>query len=109
MLLIIYYKSDCIPSTKTTTTKNLCKAIDIVSSIGKKSDCDEKESSVILYVIWVSEASPTLGCSIERFRMIYICMCVGLYVYRMPKYIGGITWPKHAHAQSKFWAVKTDL
>ena len=28
---------------------------------------------------------------------------------RMPKCVGGITWPKHAHAQSQFWAIKTDL
>ena len=27
----------------------------------------------------------------------------------MPKCTGGITWPKHVHAQSRFWAVKTDL
>ena len=26
-----------------------------------------------------------------------------------PKCVGGITWPKHAHAQSLFWAVETDL
>ena len=43
---------------------------------------------------WVSEASPTLGCSIEISRDMYIC---------------GNTWPKHAHAQSQFWAVITDL
>ena len=56
---------------------------------------------------WASGASPTLGCSIEISRDIYIC--VGLYVHRMPKCVGGITWPKHAHAQNQFWAVKTDL
>ena len=27
----------------------------------------------------------------------------------MPKCIGGITWPKHAHAHSQFGAVKTEL
>ena len=27
----------------------------------------------------------------------------------MPKCLGGITWPKHVHAQSQFGAVKTDL
>ena len=37
--------------------------------------------------------------------LIYICR----YVYRVPKCVGGITWSKHAHAQSQFWAVKTDL
>ena len=25
------------------------------------------------------------------------------------KCVGEITWPKHAHAQSLFWAVKTEL
>ena len=55
------------------------------------------------------QASPTLGCSIEILRDIYIYVCVGLYVHHMPKCVGGITWPKHVHAQSKFWAVKTDL
>ena len=31
-----------------------------------------------------------------------------MYVYRMSKCLGRITWPKHAHAQSQFWAVKID-
>ena len=36
--------------------------------------------------------------------MIYMCrfVCLG-----MPKCVGGITWPKNAHAQ--FWAVINDL
>ena len=37
-----------------------------------------------------------------------IYVCVGLYVHRMPKYIGGIAWPKQAHGQSHFWSVKID-
>ena len=53
---------------------------------------------------WASEASPTLGCSIEISRDIYIYMCV----CRGPKSVGGITWAKHAHAQSHYWAVKSD-
>ena len=44
---------------------------------------------------WASEASPTLGCSMEISRDIYN-MCVS----RGPKSVGGITRPKHAHAQS---------
>ena len=47
---------------------------------------------------WASEASPTLGCSIKISRDIYIC--VGLYVHRMSTCVGGITWPKHVHAQT---------
>ena len=58
---------------------------------------------------WVSEASPTLGCSI----LIYMSVCrnVGMYVglstkICMSKCVGGIT---HTHAQSQLWAVKTNL
>ena len=36
---------------------------------------------------WASEASPTLGCSIEISRG----MSVGMYVCRGPKSVGGIT------------------
>ena len=49
---------------------------------------------------WASEASPTLGCSIEISRD--ICR----YVCRVLKCVGRITC---THAQSQFWAVKTDL
>ena len=31
-----------------------------------------------------------------------------LYVYRISKCVGGITQPKHAHAQSQFWEFKID-
>ena len=49
---------------------------------------------------------------IEPVRYVYV---VGLSTgnpykkIRMPVCVGGITWPKHVHAQSQFWAVKTDL
>ena len=61
---------------------------------------------VIKYPNWASEANPTLGCSIEILRDIgmYICMCV----CRSPKSVGGFTWAKRAHAQSKYWAVKSE-
>ena len=36
---------------------------------------------------WASEASPTLGCSIEISRDIYLCVCRG------PKCARIITWP----------------
>ena len=36
--------------------------------------------------------------------MIYVYMCV----CRGPKSVGGITWAKRAHAQSQYWAVKSD-
>ena len=51
---------------------------------------------------WASEASPTLGCSIEISRDIY--MYVGMYVCRGPKSVGGNTWAKRAHAQSQYCA-----
>ena len=55
---------------------------------------------------WASEASPTLGCSIEISRdiymYIYICVCLSYVKSR------GITCIKHAHAQSQYWAVKSD-
>ena len=50
-----------------------------------------------------------------RFRMIYMyvgmSVCLGKPIQKlcMPKCVGGITWPKHAHAQSQIWEVKTDL
>ena len=31
-----------------------------------------------------------------------------MYVCRGPKSVGGNTWAKHAHAQSQYWAVKSD-
>ena len=64
----------------------------------------------VKYYIRASEASPTLDCSIEISRDIYVsvCMSVCLQKIRMPKCLGRITWPKHVHAQSQFWAVKTD-
>ena len=40
----------------------------------------------------------------SRFRVIYIYVCV----CRGPKSVGGITWAKRAHAQSQYWAVKSD-
>ena len=48
-------------------------------------------------------ARPVMG----TIFLVYVCVC--LYVYRMLKCVGEITWPKHAHAQSKFVVVKTDL
>ena len=50
-----------------------------------------------------------------RFHVIYIYTCISGCLQethtkiRMPKCMGGITWPKHAHAQSQFWAVRVDL
>ena len=51
---------------------------------------------------WASEASPTLGCSIEISRDdMFICMSVCLVC--QINCVGGITWTKHAHAQSLFF------
>ena len=38
----------------------------------------------------------------------YIYIYVGMYVCRGPKSVGGNTWAKRAHAQSQYWAVKSD-
>ena len=63
-----------------------------------------------LFSNWASEASPTLGCSIEISRDIYMYVgrYVCMYVCRGPKSVGGITWAKRAHAQSQYCAVKSD-
>ena len=50
---------------------------------------------------WASEANPTLRSSIKISRDMYVCLGA--------KGIGGITWPKYAHAQSQFGTVKRDL
>ena len=55
-------------------------------------------------VNWASEASPTLGCSIEISRDIYVHVSVVCQI----NCVGGITWIKHAHALSQYWAVKSD-
>ena len=56
---------------------------------------------------WASEASPTLGCLIETSRDI---LYIYIYIYVCLSYVKsrGITWIKHAHAQSQYWAVKSD-
>ena len=58
---------------------------------------------------WASEASPTLGCSIEISRDIYMYVYIYMSVCLVCQIncVGGITWTKHAHAQSLFFlAVK---
>ena len=54
---------------------------------------------------WASEASPTLWCSIEISRDIYIYMyiCMSVCLVCQINCVGGITWTKHAHAQSLFF------
>ena len=77
-------------STASKSTKN-----GIISDFVTASD-DENNN-------WASEASPTLGCSIEISRdILCACVCHG------PKSVGGNTWAKHVHAQSQYWAVKSD-
>ena len=70
-----------------------------------KFTCDNSEADSN----WMSEASPTLGVQ-SRFCMIYICQFVyGKPIQKncMPKCLGGITWSKHAHAQSQFCEFET--
>ena len=51
----------------------------------------EREAKALL-PNWVSEASPTLGCSIEISHDIYI-YCIYVCVCRGPKCARRITWP----------------
>ena len=41
----------------------------------------------------------------SRFRVIYICRYVWSVVCQI-NCVGGITWTKHAHAQSQVWGLK---
>ena len=55
---------------------------------------------------WASEASPTLGCSIEISRdILLLCryVCLSWSKKRRRKYVA-----KRVHAQSQYWAVKSD-
>ena len=56
-------------------------------------------------VIGRAKRAPHWGVQ-SRFRVMYIYICA--CVCRGPKSVGGITWAKHAHAQSQYWAVKSD-
>ena len=71
-----------------------------------KADKSYTLHSIQITYNWASEASPTLGCSIEISRdiYIYVCVCLSWDKMRMQNYVA-----KHAHVQSKFGAVKTDL
>ena len=40
------------------------------------------------------------------FNRDFVCLYMSVVSKRC---VGGITWPKRAHAQSQIWAVKTDL
>ena len=59
----------------------------------------ERYPGLIMLAFRETQASPTLGCSIEISRdTVFVCMSVCLQKIRMPKCVGGITWPEHAHA-----------
>ena len=59
-------------------------------------------SKIWLSVIGRAKQAPHWGVQ-SRFHVMYImCVCRG------PKRVGGITWAKHAHAQSQYWEVKSD-
>ena len=50
---------------------------------------------------WASEASPTLGCSIEISGDIYMSVGMSVIVICQINCVGGITWTIHEHAQSQ--------
>ena len=56
-----------------------------------------------IFLVGRANRAPHWGVQ-SRFRVIY----VGMYVCRGPKSVGGNTWAKRAHAQSQYWAVKSD-
>ena len=56
-------------------------AIIVASLLHQGEDCNVISS--VCYN-WVSEANPTLGCSIEISRDIYICQYVCRFVYGKP-------------------------
>ena len=56
-----------------------------------------------IFLVGRAKRAPHWGVQ-SRFRVIYVCMCV----CGGPKSVGGITWAKRAHAQSQYWAVKSD-
>ena len=63
---------------------------------------------------WASEASSMHTGGVQsRFRVIYryvgLSMGNNTKTTYVKKCVGEITWPKYAHAQSLFWAVKTEL
>ena len=59
--------------------------------------------TILIIIIGRAKRAPHWGVQ-SRFRVIYICR----YVCRGPKSVGGNTWAKCAHAQSQYWAVKSD-
>ena len=79
----------------------------------------ERISALLIILIGRAKQATTLVCSIEISHDIYIySMSVCRFVYGKPiqkttayaKMRGrNYTWPKHAHAQSQFGAIKTDL
>ena len=70
-------------------------------------DCADRRSYCCLSIIGRAKRAPHWGVQ-SRFRVIYICMSVGMYVCRGPKSVGGNTWAKRAHAQSQYCAVKSN-
>ena len=42
---------------------------------------------------WASEANPTLGCSIEILRDIYMYVYMSVCLICQINCVGGITWP----------------
>ena len=70
-------------------------------------------------------ARPVMGTIflVMKYGVISLVLCISIrlrlmtilnishrqvYVCRGPNCVGEMTWPKHAHAQSQFWAVKID-
>ena len=66
----------------------------------KRPERPKKTSNQFVNIlIGLAKRAPHWGVQ-SRFCM--ICVCRG------PKSVGGITWSKRAHAQSQYWAIKSD-
>ena len=87
-----------------TTVIEMVEMVEILDGrLGKRSV--ERVRYVInnlLHLVIVKYGDISLVLCISTRLRNYMCVCRG------PKSVGGIAWAKHAHAQSHYWAVKSE-
>ena len=89
---------DQLPEQSVLAASDSCKG-------GEKSAVQaDQASDIIIIIIGRAKRAPHWGVQ-SRFRVIYIYIYICACVCRGPKSVGGITC---AHAQSQYWAVKSD-
>ena len=64
--------------------------------------------SILFLISQTSYRTHKIISSYELARPIMGTIFLVMCVCRGPKSVGGITWTKRAHAQSQYWAVKSD-